>query len=71
MLVLTRKTDERIVIGETVDVVVLSIQGNRVRLGISAPRETPIVRGPSASAENVAVSPRRRHAVQLCECCSD
>jgi carbon storage regulator len=47
MLVLTRKTDERITIGDTVDVVVLSIRGNRVRLGITAPADTAITRGPA------------------------
>jgi carbon storage regulator len=48
MLVLTRdeqKTD--IFIGETIIVRVLEIDGNRVRLGILAPREVPIVRGES------------------------
>jgi len=44
MLVLTRKADERIAIGKGVDIVVLSIRGNRVRLGITAPAETPITR---------------------------
>ena len=47
MLVLTRKTDERITIGDSVNVVVLSIRGNRVRLGITAPAETAITRGPA------------------------
>jgi len=44
MLVLTRKIDERIIIGDGVDVAVLSIRGNRVRLGITAPAETVIKR---------------------------
>lgn len=51
MLVLTRKTDERIVIGEGVEVVVLSVQGNRVTLGIAAPREMSIRRVPGPQAE--------------------
>jgi len=49
MLVLTRKTDERITIGDNVDVVVLSIRGNRVRLGITAPADTAISRTPADS----------------------
>ena len=43
MLVLSRKTDERIKIGD-IEVVVLEIQGNKVRLGINAPREISVVR---------------------------
>jgi len=38
MLVLSRKSMERIQIGDSVVVTVLEIQGNRVRLGIDAPR---------------------------------
>jgi len=44
MLVLSRKNQERIVIGQDIEVTVLSIQGNRVQLGICAPVEVPIVR---------------------------
>jgi carbon storage regulator len=45
MLVLTRKLGERISIGHDVEVVVLKVSGNRVRLGISAPPDIPIQRG--------------------------
>lgn len=44
MLVLTRKSEEGIIIGNDVRVVVLSIRGNRVRLGITAPSRMPITR---------------------------
>jgi carbon storage regulator len=44
MLVLTRRQDERINIGRNIQVVVLGIQGNRVRLGVVAPSEVPILR---------------------------
>jgi carbon storage regulator len=44
MLVLTRKSGERIVIDEHIRVTVLEIQGNQIRLGIDAPKEIPIVR---------------------------
>ena len=40
MLVLTRHSGEQIVIGETVVVTVVAIEGNKVRLGIQAPRES-------------------------------
>ena len=44
MLVLSRKADEEIVIGEAVRVRVLEIGRGRVRVGVSAPRETEIRR---------------------------
>jgi carbon storage regulator len=44
MLVLSRKPGERIVINDRITVTVLEVQGNRIRLGIEAPREVPIVR---------------------------
>lgn len=44
MLVLTRKFDESIIIGNDIVVKVVSIAGNQVHLGISAPREVPIYR---------------------------
>lgn len=44
MLVLSRKFDESICINDNVVVTVLSIQGDRVRLGIDAPREMPVHR---------------------------
>lgn len=44
MLVLSRKTNERIVIDGIIEVVVLSVQRDRVRLGIAAPKDTEIHR---------------------------
>ena len=44
MLILTRKIDERIFIGDDVIVSVLEIEGNRVKLGIAAPTEIAILR---------------------------
>lgn len=44
MLVLERRRDESIVIGDDVVLTVLEIRGNRVRLGITAPVETPVNR---------------------------
>jgi carbon storage regulator len=44
MLVLSRKEKQTIKIGDDVEVTVLRIQGNRVRLAISARREVPIRR---------------------------
>jgi carbon storage regulator len=44
MLVLTRKIGERIVIGDSIVVTVLETAKNKVRIGISAPDEIPILR---------------------------
>jgi carbon storage regulator CsrA len=45
MLVLTRKQQDTIQIGEEIVVTVVKIKGNVVRLGIDAPREIRVVRG--------------------------
>ena len=44
MLVLTRKQLESIMIGDDIEIRVLSIIGDKVRIGIRAPREVPVYR---------------------------
>jgi len=44
MLVLTRKRDESIMIGDDVRIVVVDVQGDQVKLGIDAPRQIPVHR---------------------------
>ena len=44
MLVLTRKANQSIMIGDDIEVSVLSILGEKVRLGIQAPRRVPVFR---------------------------
>ena len=44
MLVLSRKINERIRIGGVVDIVVVDIRGDKVRIGVEAPREIEVVR---------------------------
>lgn len=44
MLILQRKEGESLLIGEEVEVTVLSVEAGRVRLAIQAPREVPILR---------------------------
>lgn len=44
MLVLSRKKDESIVINNDITIVVVEIRGDKVRLGVEAPREVPVHR---------------------------
>ena len=44
MLVLTRKSNQSIMIGDDIEVSVLSIMGEKVRIGIEAPRTVPVFR---------------------------
>jgi len=44
MLVLTRKSNQSIMIGDDVEVSVLAIVGEKVRIGIQAPRDVPVFR---------------------------
>lgn len=44
MLILTRRTGEKLIIGENVTVTVLSVKGNQIRIGIEAPRDISVNR---------------------------
>ena len=44
MLVLSRKQDAKIIIGDSITLMVISIQGDKVRLGIEAPKNVSIHR---------------------------
>lgn len=59
MLVLTRRTDQRIVIGDDIVITVLEIKGDSVRLGIDAPRSVRVHR------EEVHEALRRANAAAL------
>ena len=75
MLVLTRKYQEKIRIGDNITITVLRTKGKAVRLGIEAPTNVPVVRGeltfeaePSAEAVSTVAleeseSPKRRDRV--------
>jgi carbon storage regulator len=58
MLVLSRKKDESIVINDNITIVVVEIRGDKVRLGIEAPKEVPVHRREVfESISEVSVSP--------------
>ena len=44
MLILTRRIGETVVIGNDVDVTVLGVKGNQVRIGINAPKDVAVHR---------------------------
>lgn len=44
MLVLSRKKDEKIVIGDNITLMVIDIRGDKVRLGIEAPKDVAVHR---------------------------
>ena len=67
MLVLTRKSNQSIMIGDEIEVSVLAIMGEKVRIGIQAPRSVPVFRKEvyleiqqDATGERTAAGGRRR-----------
>ncbi|CAB4933741.1 unannotated protein [freshwater metagenome] len=44
VLVLTRKINERIMIGDDIEISMLAVSGDKVRIGIQAPRDVPVYR---------------------------
>jgi carbon storage regulator len=66
MLVLTRKSNQSIMIGDEIEVSVLSVMGEKVRIGIQAPQKVPVFRKEiylEIHREAGAVTPERdRHA---------
>jgi carbon storage regulator len=44
MLVLTRKSNQSIMIGDDIEISVLSVMGDKVRIGIQAPQDIPVFR---------------------------
>ena len=68
MLVLSRKTSESIQIADSIEVTVLEVQGNRVRLGISAPANIVIRRSELLDALQRIRRPDQIHPrVKRCE----
>ena len=44
MLVLSRQVDESIIVNDNIIITVLAIEGDRIKIGIDAPRDIPILR---------------------------
>ena len=44
MLVLTRKSNQSIMVGDDIEISVLAVMGEKVRIGIDAPRSVPVFR---------------------------
>ena len=58
MLVLTRKADEQILIGDDIKITLIRVRGNSVRIGIDAPKKIRVVRGELAARDaNEASAP--------------
>ena len=59
MLVLTRKVNQSIMIGDDIEIVILEVRGEQVRVGVKAPREVPVHRREiydSIKEENILAS---------------
>jgi carbon storage regulator len=76
MLVLSRKKDESIVINNDITIVVVEIRGDKVRLGVEAPKEVPvhrrevfdaIARGDDASPDADSSSPSLSPAIGVAD----
>ena len=70
MLILSRKINESVIIGDNIEVMVVEIKGDQVKLGINAPREVSLYRGEIFEAiqeenKNAAKSTLPAEAVKL------
>lgn len=45
MLVLSREPGETILIGDNIEIRIVAIKGEKVRIGIAAPKSVPVIRG--------------------------
>lgn len=62
MLVLTRKVDQRIQIGENICIVILKVQGRRVKIGVEAPAQVNVVRSELLRPAKTEQNPPRQKA---------
>lgn len=67
MLVLTRKSNEAIMIGDDIEITILSIEGEQIKLGINAPKNVEIHRKEiylSIQQENSEATQTESHLLQ-------
>jgi carbon storage regulator len=70
MLVLSRKKDESIMIGDEVEITIVDVRGDKVRLGITAPKSIPVHRREVYDAiqrEKKAAKEAQNNAEQECK----
>lgn len=71
MLVLTRKTQEKIQIGENITITIVRVKGQAVRVGIEAPQDVRVIRGELAESQSkpqqapLAAKVRRESAAEM------
>ena len=58
MLILTRRINESLVIGDNVTVTILGVKGNQVRIGVDAPRDVSVHREELAQKDDEASASR-------------
>lgn len=63
MLVLTRKSQQRIQIGDNITITVLGIKGGAVRLGIDAPPQVRVLRGELETRDDSAPQAESRESI--------
>ncbi len=61
MLVLSRKSGDRVYIGNDITVTILEIQGNRMKIGIDAPARQKVLRGELGDMQMAEPRSRERH----------
>ena len=58
MLILTRRVNESLVIGDNVTVTILGVKGNQVRIGVNAPRDVSVHREELAHKDDATLNPQ-------------
>ena len=65
MLVLSRRRDERILIGDDIEIVIVDIRGEKVRIGINAPGEVAVHRAELRDKVDAQIEAKPAAAVML------